>query len=197
VKKTILTASVACLFLVIGMAISLTRPVASLPSAAAPAKGTETAAGQPAPPAVIALLKEESASSTNAVPGTMDFGTINGVRLTDDKEQIVSELGLPLEAAQDELLAEQTRWTYPDMNIAFTGTEVDYVSVPSSNRSVRVGDEELPVTLEGWVGRYGEPQYKAEDGVGYVDANGFAAKLFLNQKTGQVLSVDFFWADME
>ncbi len=196
-KKTIFLASIACVFLVMAMAISLTRPVVSLPPAAAPAKGMETSAGEPAPPAVIALLKEDSAPSTYAVPETMDFGTINGVRLTDDKEKIVSELGLPLEAAQDELLAEQTRWTYPDMNIAFTGTEVDYVSVPSSNEFVQVGKEELPVTLEGWASRYGEPQYRAEDGVGYVDANGFAAKLFLDEKTGRVLSVDFFWADME
>lgn len=123
----------------------------------------------------------------------MNFGTINGVSLSDDKRAVAAKMGRPVQVIQDKWLAERTKWVYSNMTVGFSGSLVEYISVPASSGSVEVGGERLPIRLHAWVGRFGTPTFAGDDGAGYVDANGIAAKLFWDSRTGQAVSVDFFW----
>ncbi|QGG55322.1 hypothetical protein NYE40_06925 [Paenibacillus sp. FSL W8-1187] len=194
-KRIVALVAAACL-LMTGVTIGVLMRPAYAPSPAvavgpAVADDSNEAAVRAASPAYSAFLQDEAAMSEEPA---LDFSEVNGVGLSDAKEQVVTEIGIPQSAQRDELLPEQTAWTYPGMEVGFTGGSVEYVSVPAGEGRIELESGSLPISLEGWTEAFGQPMFTADDGVGYVDERGFAAKLFLDPLSGELVSIDFFWS---
>ncbi|OXM13759.1 hypothetical protein [Paenibacillus herberti] len=196
-KKVIGLAVAACLLMVVVMIGILHPAYAPSPALVLGNEEIQGAAVQPVPFAEIAYIDEAPPAEAAGNPVAMDFSKVNGVSLDDGKEQVVTNIGIPDSSSKDELFEEQTVWSYADMKVGFIENKVDYVSIPKDAKVVELHGTKLPITVEGWTEKFGEPMFKAEDGVGYVDPRGFAAKLFFKEGTNQVVSVDFFWADQQ
>ncbi|MCM3749099.1 hypothetical protein M3223_17215 [Paenibacillus pasadenensis] len=194
-KRMIGLAAAACLLMVTAMIGVLLRP-AYAPSLAAESHVLIEANTKSAPP-LKSHIDEEETEQAAVKTSTPHFRNVNGISLADGKEDVVTKLGIPESALKDELFEEQTLWSYPEMKIGFIEETIDYISVSPEAGYIKLNGAKLPFSVEGWVETFGEPMFKAEDGVGYVDANGFAAKLFLDRDSGLVISIDFFWANEE
>ncbi|QJC51186.1 hypothetical protein HGI30_06150 [Paenibacillus albicereus] len=194
-KRIVALVAAACL-LMTGVTIGvLMRPAyAPAPMAAAGPSVPDELAAALVSPAYSAYLDLEASEPAEPAETEMDFSEVNGVGLYDAKEQVVTEIGIPQSAQRDELLPEQTAWSYPGMEVGFSGGSVEYVSVPVGADPIQLESGSLPVSVEGWEKVFGEPMFTADDGVGYVDERGFAAKLFLDSRSGELVSIDFFWS---
>ncbi|AJY73884.1 hypothetical protein [Paenibacillus beijingensis] len=197
--RTIIGVAAACtLLLFAGLGLTLkfdSRPAApEVQSAPVGAinSGTpllELSAGSGEQEAENAFFKAEP----HLAGGKRDFGMINGVSLSDGKADVMRKLGLPAAAPADEQLSSRTSWIYPGITIGFDGDQLNYILIPKEAGEVKVGGLTLPVDIEAWKNAFGKPDFEAEDGFGYVDANGMAAKLFVDGSSGKLTSIDFFW----
>lgn len=188
----------ACLLLLFaGMGIMLKLDEAPL----APKAQTSPVSGDKGPPA-LELPAGEGEQEADAVlqqgahfaaGSKRDFGTINGISLTDGKADVMQKLGLPEAAPADEQLPSKTNWIYANIIIGFEGDQLDYIMVPKEAGHVNIGGQTLPVDIAAWKKAFGKPDFEAEDGFGYLDANGMAAKLFVDGSGSELTSIDFFW----
>jgi|GEM_PF-3014924 len=120
------------------------------------------------------------------------FETINGVAMDVDLSEVLAVLGEPTERTTDELLGTE-EYHYPGMTVGLYEGLVDYVVVPASAGSVRIGDTETLLELAQLRELLGEPDLVADDGLVYVRGP-FALKLFTDAEGSALSTMEVFWA---
>ncbi|WP_054956889.1 hypothetical protein [Paenibacillus dakarensis] len=118
------------------------------------------------------------------------YETLNGIALTDDKEEVIRKLGEPLEVTHDQILGT-TDYQYEDMIVGLNNGVTEYVHVKPSAESIQVNDQSILLTNGHISASLGEPYFVAEDGDVYVQ-NHHAIKVFKDHG-GQITGVDLFY----
>jgi hypothetical protein len=134
-------------------------------------------------------LKAEAAADSEA---ELKLLAVNGLSLYDDRSSVIRKLGEPSYTEQDEHFADVEMLHYPDMTLYFVGDYMDFVEIASTATSLVVDDVKLAVDEEAIRAAFGEPDYVAEDGIVF-ERNGFALKLFLDETTGKLTSITYFY----
>ena len=120
------------------------------------------------------------------------FETINGVAMDGDLSEVLAVLGEPTERTTDELLGTE-EYHYPGLTVGLYEGLVDYVVVPASAGSVRLGDTEIALELAQLRELLGEPDLVADDGLVYVRGP-LALKLFTDAEGSVLSTLEVFWA---
>lgn len=145
----------------------------------------------PAAQAPIFLYNNPAAENTAPAPELV-FETINGVAMDGDLKEVLAVLGEPTERTTDELLGTE-EVHYPEMTVGLYEGLVDYVVIPASAGSVRLGDTEALLELAQLRELLGEPDLVAEDGLVYVQGP-LALKLFTDGEGSVLSTLEVFWA---
>lgn len=132
-------------------------------------------------------------SSAPEVPAPeIAFETINGVAMDGDLSEVLAVLGEPTERTTDELLGTE-EYHYPGLTVGLYEGLVDYVVVPASGGSVRLGDTEAVLALTQLRELLGEPNHVADDGLVYVRGP-LALKLFTDAEGSALSTLEVYWA---
>ncbi|GBF77244.1 hypothetical protein PA598K_05780 [Paenibacillus sp. 598K] len=135
---------------------------------------------------------EPEASEPEAPAPEVRFETINGVAMDGDLSDVLAALGEPTERTTDELLGTE-EVHYPKLTVGLYEGLVDYVVVPASAGSVRLGDTEALLALAQLRELLGEPDHVADDGLVYVRGP-LALKLFTDEGGSALSTLEVYWA---
>lgn len=116
---------------------------------------------------------------------------VNKITLQDDQDIVVEKLGKPQAIIIDPYISEMETYEYKDMNIGFINGMVDYVQVFPTGGTVQIDDTLLQITIQDITNALGEPDFEAEDGLVF-QRNEYLLKIFIDEITGEVVSVDYY-----
>ncbi len=116
---------------------------------------------------------------------------VNKVNLQDDEAIVVRKLGKPQAITIDPDISVMKTYEYKDMNIGFVNGIVDYVQVFATAGTIQIDNEVLPITIEDVTNALGGPDFEAEDGLVF-QRNEYLIKIFTDETTGNVVSVDYY-----
>ncbi|MFD2670988.1 hypothetical protein [Marinicrinis sediminis] len=97
------------------------------------------------------------------------FEQVNGISLSDQKEDILRKLGKPDQIHQDPYFPETIQLQYDTMIIGMTQGSIDYVTVPRSADFIEVDGREIDIDKQEIYKRFGEPDSIASDGVAFCE----------------------------
>lgn len=144
-------------------------------------------------PGIVHAAEAGQAHSSESSP--QSYGSLNGITLTDRKQDVIRKLGTPVEVKRD-AISGVTEFHYKDMEVGLRRGLTEYVHVKPSAKSFRVEDRSVGMTSAQIRKTLGKPYFKAEDGDVYLN-DGYALKVFKNRETGQITGVDLFFDYLE
>ncbi|GAB6927234.1 hypothetical protein JCM10914A_12170 [Paenibacillus sp. JCM 10914] len=145
--------------------------------------------GMSQPVVVHAWLDVEQAhTSDNQLKS---YGTLNGISLSDSKQDVISKLGSPAQI-EHEPLSGIAVFRYPDMEVGIRSGYTEYVHVKPSATSFQVDGQRIGMTTNQIRASLGEPYFRAEDGDVYLENNN-ALKVFMDRDSGDIIGVDLFF----
>ncbi|MDQ0060357.1 hypothetical protein [Paenibacillus harenae] len=121
----------------------------------------------------------------------MQLGSVEGITLYDSQKDAIAKLGEPLRVTEDPHIAGLETYHYDRMNIVFTDGIVDFVEIPPGIGSVLIDGIRIPASVEGMKQAFGEPDFEAEDGVGFTRGEA-VLKLFIDESNGQLAAIHYF-----
>ncbi|GLX66487.1 hypothetical protein [Paenibacillus glycanilyticus] len=117
--------------------------------------------------------------------------SVNGLSLYDDKVTVQRMLGKPAHVSRDDYFTEFETYEYPNLNIVFREGVMEEIKVSGSADTIRIDDQEIPVSIEALIKALGEPDYKADDGIVYQRQEN-VLKLFINYDKGTLDSIAYY-----
>ncbi|REK71262.1 hypothetical protein [Paenibacillus paeoniae] len=133
---------------------------------------------------------ESSDKSSVEVNGGLELNSVNGISLYDSPEAVVSKLGEPVSKSVDQLWGDLAVYEYPDMEIAFYGSFIQYVNI-ERDQPLMIDGETLSITESSLHKVFGQPDYIAEDGIVY-QRDDAVLKLFLDEETHEPQYVSYY-----
>lgn len=135
-------------------------------------------------------IEEEAVPAAAAV---LQLASVEGVSLTDSKEELVSGKGNPVTKQGDDRIPDMEIYDYGHWEVAFRDNHILYVAVGAEASAIELDGVVYPFGYDQLKGVLGEPDFTAEDGVVYIRQGG-ALKLYLNPETGELLNAHYFHA---
>jgi hypothetical protein len=131
------------------------------------------------------------APAPSAVQTIYNLQSVDGISLTFDQEDVVEQLGAPVQITNDEFTVQFQIYHYPEMKIGFSEGYVDYVKVLASAGTISIDGQVIPMTVEALVHELGNPDFTAEDGLVFKGPRA-VVKVFVDTETRSITSVDYF-----
>lgn len=121
----------------------------------------------------------------------LDFHSVNGVTLNDNRKTIAETFGVPLDIIPDRLLDDTETYDYGYMSVTFSGAAADIVSIPSEAGSFFVDGAEVAIRPDAIHDAFGDPDYVTEDGLVY-ERGEYLIKVFLDLDRKEIEKIDYF-----
>lgn len=153
-----------------------------------PADGTP-ADGTGMPPAIVHAAAQAEPAHRDSL--ARSYGSLNGISLTDRKQDVIRKLGRPAGVDRD-AIGGLTVFHYQDMEVGIRQGFTEYVRVKPSANDFRVENLKVGMTAGEVRASLGKPYFEAEDGDVYL-RNHDALKVFLNRETGEITGIDLFF----
>lgn len=122
--------------------------------------------------------------SQNKTAERLELLTLNGVSLADDKDAVLTKKGKPAHIVSDPHFKDQEILVYPDLEVALDNGTIAYLAIPQDAETFQLDGQTFPNKLNLLVERLGEPGFRAEDGLVYMNAYS-AIKLYVQDETLQ------------
>lgn len=149
----------------------------------------QPSAGMSPPPIIHAASDVGQAQTSDN--STASYGTLNGISLTDNKQDVIRKLGTPVRIEHEELTGI-TKLDYEDMEVGVRNGYTEYVHVKPSAASFQVEDQHIGMTTDQIRTSLGKPYFRAEDGDVYLE-NHQALKVFIDRDSGEIGGIDLFF----
>lgn len=120
-----------------------------------------------------------------------NYHIINGVSLFADKEEVLQNLGDPIEITRYEDFIDYEDYHYDHMTISFSRDLIQNIAISTSVKEFEMGNR-IQSTDPNLVDKvFGPPELESEDGILYSKADIYI-KLFYKPDTTEIDSIHFF-----
>jgi hypothetical protein len=135
--------------------------------------------------------KNDSAVKTEMFEEPKDNHMINNISLYSDKEDVLKELGNPIEITEHEYFIDYEEYRYERMTISFVEGQIQNIAIPATEKEFKMGNRILSTDPKLMDELFGPPELKSEDGILY-SKDDIYIKIFYELGTTDMDSIHFF-----